>query len=335
MSDKDKNYWCFRIDTRQIEYLTRELTNHRQLRQGWGSHPDQDLRGSSYDRGAKRNKVMFDRVKKGDLLLVPHVPRRGSVALVRATQDWNVGYDFRIDSRHGDYGHIFPAEYIKRFTRKNEHVTGNLRSTLRNPSRFWNINHYGSDVETLLLADENELTKAQDVESRVDGLVSEVFSELFDRELFKKNLIEKFNEQFTQEEWEFALVDGLRRLFPFYQVERVGGPEEQAHGTDILVVMPGLFSDRNYAIAIQVKDYEGFVGGGVLDQIRKADGYWEEQNDYKLVDKWVIITRGPREANAALREAAGEDVKLMFAEDLADLLRDIGRAALPSFRTGE
>jgi len=45
----------------------------------------------------------------------------------------------------GDYGHIFPARFIKRFTRNNENVTGNLRSTLKNPSRFWSINHYSDD----------------------------------------------------------------------------------------------------------------------------------------------------------------------------------------------
>ena len=60
------------------------------------------------------------------------------------------------------------------------------------------------------------------------------------------------------------MVHGLKQIFPFYHIERVGGPEESKHGTDILIRMPGIIIDYEYAIAIQVKDYEGFVANNVI-----------------------------------------------------------------------
>jgi hypothetical protein len=55
------------------------------------------------------------------------------------------------------------------------------------------------------------------------------------------------------------LIDVLQRLNPGWKVERTGGKAEAKHGTDILVTIPDVFRDGYYGIAIQVKDYEGFV----------------------------------------------------------------------------
>jgi hypothetical protein len=317
-----KNYWCYRIDTSRIKFFTNEL-NEGRLRQGWGWDEAQDLRNFKLDEGAGRNRPMFNKVKKGDILLIPQLPNWGEVALVEATEDWNKGYVFEIDQTLGDYGHIFPAKYLKKFSRNNENVTGNLRSTLKNPSRFWNINHYSDDVEILLSSQLTELSKRQDHNSRLESSIGIVFNEVFDEKLFADKLYEKLTEQFTREEWEFALVYGLKQIFPFYQIERVGGKEEKNHGTDILIKLPSLLSNYSYAIAIQVKDYDGFVGNEVISQINKADAYWESEN-LKLIEKIVIITKAKKDDNIRLLEH-DKNVKFIFATELKQLLSEIGK----------
>jgi hypothetical protein len=251
------------------------------------------------------------------------LPNWGEVALVEATDDWNKGYFFDISPKYGDYGHVFPAKYLKKFTRDNANVTGNLRSTLKNLSRFWNINHYSDDVDLLLNSENTELSKRQDHNSRLESSIGSVFNDVFDQTLFADKLFEKLTEQFTREEWEFALVYGLKQMFPFYQIERVGGKEEKNHGTDILIKIPSILSNYGYAIAIQVKDYDGFVGNEVIAQINKADNYWDSEN-LKLIEKIVIITKAKKDENIRLLEN-DKNVKFIFATELKQLLTEIGK----------
>jgi hypothetical protein len=316
-----KNYWCYRIDNNYPEFFWKELVDGR-LRQGWGYHKGQDLNNFKKDEGAGRNRPMLN-VKAGDVLLIPHLPDWDDIAIVEATENWNEGYKFEIDKDKGDYGHIFPAHYVKKFTRGNEHVTGNIRSTLKNPSRFWNINHYGKDVEKLLKTVVTDLSKTQDYESRLEASIENVFNKTFNTKDFSENLYKKLNEQFTREEWEFALVYGLKSIFPFYSIERVGGGSESEHGTDILIKIPGIILDLEYAIAIQVKDYEGFVADDVIRQINKADKYWNNDN-IKLVEKIVIVTRADKDNNLHLL-GNKSNVKFIFAKELKELLSNMGQ----------
>lgn len=319
---ENRNYWCFRVDTRKTDYFVRELHEGR-LRQGWGWDKKQDLRNFLMDEGAGRNRPMFNNVKKGDILLIPQLPNWGEIAIVEATDDWNIGYRFEIDAKHNDFGHIFPAKYVKKFTRNNENVTGNLRSTLKNPSRFWNINHYSIDVDRLLNAKETALSRSQDYNSRFENAIGSVLGEVFDERMFSDKLFEKLTEQFTREEWEFALEYGLKTLYPFFQVERVGGPEEKNHGTDILIKIPCILSSYNYAIAIQVKDYYGLVGAEVIDQINKADNYWPTKN-LKLIEKIVVIVKADKDQNIQLIDNQS-NVKFIFANELKQIFAEIGK----------
>ncbi|MCB9250854.1 MAG: hypothetical protein H6605_00165 [Flavobacteriales bacterium] len=318
----NKNYWCYRIDKSQSKYFYSELLEGR-LRQGWGWDQKQDLRNFQMDGGAARNRPMFNKVKKGDILIIPQLPNWGEVAVAEATEDWNVGYYFEIDKNLWDYGHIFPAKYIKKFIRSNEKVTGNLRSTLKNPSRFWNVNQYASDIEIILNSTESDLYKTQDYNSRLENSILNTFSEVFNEKLFAEKLFNKLNEQFSREEWEYALVYGLRKLFPFYEIERKGGILETHHGTDILIKLPSILSNYQYAIAIQVKDYEGYVKNDVISQINKADTYWENEN-LKLIDKIVIITKAIKDENLKLLEE-DSNVKFIFANELKQILNEIGK----------
>lgn len=317
-----KNYWCYRIDTSQNKFFMDELNNGR-LRQGWGWDKGQNLTNLTVDEGARRNLPMFSQVKKGDILLIPQLPTWGQVALVEATEDWNQGYKFEIDINLKDYGHIFPAKFLKSFTRQNENVTGPLRSTLKSPSRFWNIKHYQEDVEKLLSKEQDELEERQDFQSRLTSLVGTTFTEEFKEQNFKDKIYAKCINQFQAEEWEYPLQIGLQELFPFYQVERVGGPEEENHGTDILIKLPGLLPDYQYAIAIQVKDHEGVVDQSVIEQINKADEYWKNKN-LKLIEKWVIITKALKNENSILVEN-DSDVKILFVSELKELLSMIAK----------
>jgi len=316
-----RNYWCYRIDNKIPDFFWKELTDGR-LRQGWGYHKGQDLKNFKKDEGAGRNKPMLN-VRKGDILLIPHLPDWEDVAIVEATENWNEGYKFEIDKKWGDYGHIFPARFIKKFTRANEHITGNIRSTLKNPSRFWNINHYGKDVEKILKIEETNLSKTQNCESRLEASIENVFNKVFNTGDFSEILYKKLYEQFTGEEWEFALVYGLKQLFPNYFIERVGGGNESEHGTDILIRIPGIIPEYEYVIAIQVKDYEGFVANNVIKQINKADKYWNDENT-KLIEKIVIITRADKDENLSLLDNK-DNVKFIFVKELKELLTKIGK----------
>ena len=317
-----KKYWCYRINNDEVKYFWKELIDKR-LRQGWGWLKGQDLRNFKVDKGAGRNRPMFNNVKKGHILIIPHLPTWDEIAIVEAIEDWNIGYKFEIDKGIGDYGHIFPAKYIKKFTRHNKNVSGNIRSTLKNPSRFWNIDHYAKDVEKLLSIEVSELSKKQDYKSRLEGSIENVFSEIFNESEFADKVYKKLNEQFTREEWEFALVHGLKQIFPFYHIERVGGIEEKKHGTDILIRLPGIIIDYEYAIAIQVKDYEGFVAKDVIKQINKAEKYWNDEN-VKLIEKIVIVTRADKDDNINLIDNQS-GVKFIFAKEFMQLLSNIGQ----------
>uniref|UniRef100_A0A2B4R8L0 DNA ligase (NAD(+)) n=1 Tax=Stylophora pistillata TaxID=50429 RepID=A0A2B4R8L0_STYPI len=288
------------------------------LRQGWGWNEGQDLTNFTFDGGAKRNYPIFNKVKKGDILFVPEITGWGTVAVVEATEDFNSGYSFEISST-GDYGHIFPAKLIKSFVRQSSLVDGNIRRTLKNRSRFWQI-YYREEVEKILDATDKELGTAISKETKLEDAIETVFEEI----KYEDKLFEKLNAKFTNEEWEFALVHGLSKLFPDYQIERVGGKTEKEHGTDILIQIPSI-TDKQYGIAIQVKDWNGFVNDNPVEQVKKADKYFEEQG-LKIIDKFVLITEAKKNENLHLLEKyKDEDIEFIFVNDLKELLGRIGK----------
>jgi len=146
-----RNYWGYRIDITNVEYFWNELLNGR-LRQGWGWLGDQDLRNPNIaeDEGARKNIPMIERVKENDILLVPGLPDSNNVTIVEATEDWDTGYRFQINEAMNDYGHIFPARYIRHFARYSGSVPNSIMSTLRCERRFWNIRDSDEDIEILL-----------------------------------------------------------------------------------------------------------------------------------------------------------------------------------------
>lgn len=322
-----KNYWGYRIDTKNIAYFQKELLSGV-LRQGWGYDEGQNLRYNplKIDNGANRNRKMLQ-VKKGDYLLIPRLPEWGKVTIAEATEDWEIGYDFQIDKNIKDFGHMFPAKILKVFVRSNENISSNIKTTLKNISRFWSVNHCSEEIEKLLISDES-LVDEHKYEDKFNGTLNKVFKDNFNERQFKEDIYEQLNYYFCNEEWEFALVEGLKIIYPFYTIERVGGKEEINHGTDILIKMPSILKEYEYGVAIQVKDYIGEVSTNVITQIHKAEKYFEDKNELKLIDKIIIITRAKQEDNLELMEKAKEkNIKVIFSNDLKEILFSIAKKA--------
>ncbi|HHQ4779719.1 TPA: hypothetical protein ACSP0C_003479 [Aeromonas veronii] len=320
-----RNYWGYRIDTDNIDFFRRELESGI-LRQGWGWDEKQDLRDLKMDEGAKRNLPIYSKVKKNDILLIPRCPSWNEVGIAIATADFDEGYNFSISYEHGDYGHCFPAKLLKSFVRSNENVSGQIRSTIKNISRFWSINHCKDDIEKIIDTNNLDLKTKQELQISFEKNVTDAFENAFNSKLFANSLYDRTTTKFSNEEWEFALVEGLKSIFPDpVVIERTGGPQEIEHGTDILIRLPGLLGFQ-YLIAIQVKDYSGIVGNDPISQIQKADSYWSNENS-KLIDKYLIITKANKEDNAKLIDNR-KDVKIIFANELKELLATIGKSYL-------
>ncbi len=146
-----KNYWAYRIDTAYPKFFFEEIKNGR-LRQGWGYDQGQNLKNFTVNNGAGGNYPIFNKVKKGDILLVPRLPKWNDVSILIATEDFDKEYKFEIDSKLGDYGHIFPVDYLFSFERDIE---------LNVPRRFWNINHLSTTINEKLNESKNQIEKTK------------------------------------------------------------------------------------------------------------------------------------------------------------------------------
>ena len=322
-----RNYWGYRICTDHIDYFQKELSLGR-LHQGWGYRNEQDLRNMTHDGGASKNRRMLE-VKKGDYLLVPRLPEWNSVSIVEATEDWDAGYKFQIDEQLEDFGHIFPAKTVCVFNRNSEVVSGNIRSTLKNPGRFWNINYLAEDIENVVNSRGNTelLEKYQGEDKRLYSAIESCYKGVFSRNKFADALSKEMRKQFQASEWENALVYGLRELFPepLFSIDRTGGITEAQHGSDIKITFANPLSKISYIIAIQIKDYQGEVWNidDIINQTNKA-AYWEKGSD-KLLEKILIITCSEKDYNTDLYQACVDNnITLIMGKELDDIIMQIG-----------
>ena len=290
---RQPHYWGFRTDTgRPREGYDEELKQRCVLRQGWGWDESHNLKSMAdqedIPKEHRANVRMYQGVKEGDFILVPRLPEWGQVTIAKAKEDWCKGYKFESSGLWEGYGHQFPAEYLTRFSRNNKHVGGDIRQTLKCRSRFWNMDRYSESIRKIIEKDENELIDDESREDRFRNSAKRVVQEAKLGDFLHEDLSEKF----ANSGWEYALVAGLKDLFPCYQVERTSGRKEKQHGTDILISMPGPLEHVQYGIAIQVKDWQGEPRKveEAIEQIRKADDFWEKDNDLRIVEKIVVLT---------------------------------------------
>lgn len=322
-----KRYFGFRVDstsTDKCNFFFEEIKQGR-LRQGWGYEEGQNLLNQTVDKGANRNKSMLN-VKCGNILLIPHIPSYHEVTVVEATDDWRMGYQFEINQKYGDYGHIFPVRYLCQFNRYNVYVDACIRSSLRNPSRFWQLNYECDDsVENLLNIAPQDLTSASSYSERLKASLDDAYSEI--EATLKEKVHNKFVNNFQAAEWEFALLEGLKLLYPepYFYIEHVGGKSEKDHGSDLLIHIPSICSEIEYVIAIQIKDYKSsFNIRNVINQINKATFF--ENDNKKVIDKIIIVTKSTYKDISTEDEKIMEqhkDIRLIFSDDLATILSRI------------
>lgn len=319
------NYWGYRIDVKYRNYFYKELQNSR-LRQGWGWNESQDLSlGNDFDSGARKNLPIYNKVKKGDILLVPRIEAWDEVVIVEATDDFNKGYLFSIDENLGDYGHIFPVRFIKRFSRNNTNVDADIRETLKCKLRFWNINRCEKSIKKILDTPAIDLVTKSNYEERFRKRVESSF----DEDAFADSIYDELNKDAQASEWEYILCEGFKRLLPdSYSIDTTSNKIEKDHGADIIIRIPGILNET-YIIAIQVKDYSSVVDIGVVDQICKADDYFSKEEGSILIDKYLIVIRSQSDVNEILiNHAKKKNVKILFDKDVKNLLSKMGRSFL-------
>lgn len=318
------NYWGYRIDIVNRDYFYDEIKEGR-LRQGWGYDSSQNLKDNdNIDAAAKRNLPIYNKVKKGDILLVPRIEGWDEIAIVEAVEDFDKGYRFEIDPLKADYGHIFPVRLLKCFSRHNDNVGGDIRETLKCRSRFWNINRCGEQIKMILTLNPEKLVG----NSKYGDRLRRIAEKSFNKDEFTRIIYQELNKDTQTSEWEYILCEGLRKVFPYYSVETTSNRLESRHGADIIIRIPGLMNST-YIIAIQVKDHSEKVNKDCIDQICKADDYFLKEEGSILIDKYLIIIRAKSETNINLIKHADEKgVKVLFVEDVQVLLAVMGQAFL-------
>lgn len=314
-----RNYWGYRIDVRSQDrrtFLYNEAKLNK-LRQGWGWDNSQDLRKPNPD---KRNKAIYDKVQKGDILIVPRLPSWDDVLILEATADFKEGYSFSIDETFNDYGHIFPVKVLKSFNRHNANVDANIRTTLKCYSRFWSVNHCAQSIDSLLNNDNDSLSTNISKVEIFESTVLDLFNNFFDSKKFSQELYSSIKERFESSEWEGVLASGLQRIMPYAFVEKKGGIMEKHHGTDILVKIPGYFNDY-YAIAIQVKNYNGNFSSHAINQIGKAEWFTKQVENIKIIDKIVVVIGDNLSCDDSVLETAKQhNVTIIYEQEKVEEL---------------
>ena len=142
------NFWGYRIFNEESESLYKLFKKEKYLRQGWGYSPKFDLRLPQKDDGVLRNMAIYNKLKKGDYILVVHFPTYEKVCIARATEDANTGYDFKMtnigESGGNDFGHMFPAEEICIADYSD------LKDILKCHLRFWNLNEHSVAISSVI-----------------------------------------------------------------------------------------------------------------------------------------------------------------------------------------
>ena len=304
--EKHMIYWAMRTtrDTQESRrFVTEELSRGR-LRQGWGYHPDQDLRRihdawneqrelTAPQTEASRHWRMSDspdgRVDEymniGDVVLVPNMPTDGLFTLCRITG----GYEFEIPPDVRDFGHFRSIEVLTPDGVANEHelVDAPLRQSLRHPGRLWQISSYSKCLERIIQSDlpPEELAKGVTPAGRVESLVAELVPESID--VMAKRLEEKLPQRLQSAEWETGILDALEPLFSA-SVRHTGGRNEQ--GADLEVVISNPFDRGDWLVPIQIKDHQGVEGTDVLAQLDQAYQSRQTSDRGRVIAVVLLVT---------------------------------------------
>ncbi len=336
--NRERQYWWYKVGPKWGENLGffEEWMKEGWLR-GWPGEENDNLvkKFDDFQKGKetgwkikekehRRVVSAYEAIKKGDILMVPYLPD-GKIALLKAREDFDAGYKFASDEEiyDGHHRHMFPIDFLTSFHTGSLLVNDSLATYFRYPKiqvGWSNISHLSKIIDRIVSQEDREIREnPASANERISKSVLDTFQQHFNSTKFSDDFYDNLQDQFGAKTWEEALAEALQKLFPSYTVIRTGGAGERNHGTDILVTIPSVFSDWEYAIAIQVKDYKEVVKSDVLGQIERAE-YWNSA-DRQLVDKILIITKAKRDDNTDLQEKAKErNIKVIFAEELKDML---------------
>jgi hypothetical protein len=199
---------------------------------------------------------MIQSIEEGDLVIVKNVPNRETFTIAKVIGP----YDFRIDEKVGDFGHILPVTGHRKFNKLSKIVPARFASALdRARSRIIPTNRHADTVVALY-----ERSKAPS-DMKPEELRNRIGS-------WRKDLIPHLKT---------IIRDGLRprsaeRLIELLLKQRgivvdfTAGPNER--GADMLGTASfASLENLNYRVAIQVKMHDGIENDTTgLDQLERA-----------------------------------------------------------------
>jgi len=326
-----RHYWLWRTDRRSKDYFWNEIKAGR-VRQGWGWDPSQDLRlvipkwgaGEDLDKlesAVKGQWWMADGpehegyMQPGDIVLLANLPGSGLAAIAEITG----GYNFDIDPEQGDFGHYRPAKLLTPdgFNPSSTASSASIRKALRFPRRMKNIDYAKGELERVVeLAQSGSVVlERTSPKERLNTAISELTPDI------RGKIRGVTRNALRAEEWEEPVAAALQSIFPWANVEKTGGPNEQ--GADIVVDLPsGPFSERPFRILVQFKDYSGETGIHALEQVLKGKDAWSDTGE---ILAYVLMTNGEiSDELEAYRQAAeytvGARVIIVTGDTISDLL---------------
>lgn len=311
------SYWVIRTDKKATDFLWRELEEGR-LRQGWGFDLSQNLvvirdavsRGeplSAWQASTWRgNRRLLDSepdaVRVGDIVVAPHLPRRGEWSVARVSGR----YKFDIPSSKGDYGHILPVDLLTVSRPVNPYemaVSAKLRQTMRNPLRMWNINSLSVEVDQIIHAIKTD----QPGDSLAERL-PDVLAGLED--LGWKS----FQHHYHGAEFEKPCILLLELLYGKENVEHTGGSGERGADAICQFIDPLGVQHR---LAVQIKMWEWDADWTrPLDQVRQAYGAYEGITAAAIISTSKGVTATFADKVEALQNELRIPIKVILREEL-------------------
>jgi len=289
-----RSYWAMRTWQEYSDVIFKEISKGS-LRQGWGYDNSQNLhvlqrivdenkndywtKLTQDQKDAFSNLVMYDngvesgRIKKGDIILTPNLPKNGFFSLMEVSGDYVYNIlDFG-DGEH-DLGHILPVQLLSGTTginKFNEFVDADIRRTLRCRLRIWSLNGYSEEIDKIIeqLRLNRSLSSAVDASTKLDIAWDSALKSA--QITLIESLGKELDSKFKAAEWEEPLVKVFEKIYPEADVQHTGGPFE--NGADIVVNLPNYFDPActPFRIVVQVKNFTDIMSDThALDQIKMA-----------------------------------------------------------------
>jgi len=309
-----RQYWGYRICNEASSFFNDELKEGR-LRQGWGYDIGQNLRNMTVDEGAQKNLKMFNEVKKGDILLVPRIPSWDEISIVEATEDWSKGYNYDISEKYGDFGHIFPAHVVKVFNRYSPNVSDKIRLSFHYIGRFWNMNEYESDIQSIINVSDNLVAKEYNNTDNTPNLFDYATSEL-SQDAFLLWLLNWANDKYK--EYDQELYQTAQRFVKMLLEDtddiiiNTVKTYKQLKNIDVFAIV-----NKQYAIIIEDKVNTGTHD----DQLKRYKEWISSHSEFKNLKLTCVYLKTGNESLSDLKQIEEvEKYNIVLRKDILEVL---------------